>query len=289
MNHPEIPGLKFISPEFNHALSHRYTLAVSIEQHGFSFLIGDKDSQKVLLVAHNNTALHEDTDVVSQIESLTAVIPWLKDKYASTRILITNQKVTLVPFSLFNPAEKEHYLSFNVDLEPEDLVFHTPVHAIKANCIFAIPGKLHFRLSAIFNEPQFYHLAAISINRPSSKLSLKEGNNHCYLHFSGNAFYLHIMRNQELAFFNVFMYNNPEEFIYYILSIASKTSISSDKTDFIISGNIDSNSAVIQQLKSAFPNIVFAVPPAKLNLETKSYDIPWHKHYDLLNLFSCEL
>lgn len=287
----DIPGLIYISPEFNRDKVHEYNFVVKIEPHGYTYLIGNKAAGKLLLLASNATKKENDRGTFSELALLSEECPFINKEFNSTSVLIVNRKVTLVPFTLFNPDEKDNYLSFNIDLESEDEVFSSPVPLIKAACIFAVPGKLHYQLTKILSEPTFHHLAEVSINQYPQSERITSDKARCFLHFSGNTFFVHLMRNNELVFFNVFQFDTPEEFIYYVLNIAGKVSVTSENTGFILSGDIDKEMETCKQLRSSFKHIQYAGIPSALKLPDADIQkiLPWHRYNDLLNLFCCEL
>lgn len=281
----EIPGIIFISPEFDKNDVIKYDFVVKVEPFGYTYLIGKKADKELLLLASNVTEKQNDTDIFSALEQLSEESPFINKEFNSTKVLIVNRKVTLVPFALFNPDEKEHYLSFNIDLESEDEVFSSPVPLIKAACIFAVPGKLHYRLTKVLHNPTFHHLAEVSINQCPPSASVTDGKDKCFLHFSGNTFFVHLMRNNELAFFNVFQFDTPEEFIYYMLNIASKVSVTPDNTVFILSGDVEPESEICKQLHTSFKQIQYAGMPSALKPAVDTPKLPWYRFNDLLNLF----
>ncbi|MFO7723175.1 MAG: DUF3822 family protein [Bacteroidales bacterium] len=287
MTHPEIQGLLYNVSSFSTDLVSQYDLVIKLEENTVTCLIGERAHRKVLLVTEVIAAGDEASDPLTLLEGYIAGNPFLKGPFKTVRFLIINQKVTLVPFEMYNDQDKAHYLSFNVDLDSEDSIFTMPVPSIRAECIFAVPGKLHYRLTKIYPTATFHHLAAVALE--NIQLTTPESKNQVAFHlsFSGNSFFVHVLRDQELVFFNNFIFSNPEEFLYYILNIAEKLNLKPANTRFVLSGSIDRQGALHKELLTVVAGVEFA-PAGNIpeNAEVKQ-PVAWHRQADLLKLFFC--
>jgi hypothetical protein len=287
MTHPEIQGLIGISSSFSTDQASQYDLVIKLEEGKATYLVGDAVHQKPHLVAEIIAAPDMSSDPVALLGEYADANPWMKGPFKSVRILVANQKVTLVPFAMYNNQDKAHYLSFNVDLDSEDVVISTPVPSISAECIFAIPGKQQYRITKLYPDATFHHLAALALHSMTEASAALKQTVQVYLHFSGSAFFIHVLRNQELVFFNSFSFSNPEEFIYYILNIAEKLNIKIANSHFVLSGNVNPQDALYAELLASGALIELADTKDFKHKFASGKPVMWHHHADLIKLFTC--
>jgi hypothetical protein len=291
MTHPDdTQGILFIDPSFSKDRVSDYDLAIKLEEDKVSLISGKNGRRKVLLIAEFQVSGDENPDPVTLLEHCFSSHSWLQGPFKSVRVLVINQKVTLVPFEMYNDLDKAHYLSFNVDLDSEDTIVATPVPAIKAECIFAVPGKLAYRINKLYPGATFHHIAAVALEKSEAEHHQHESNVEFNLSFAGSTFFIHVLRSQELAFYNSFTFCNAEEFFYYILNIAEKLNIRMANTRFHLSGNIEPDGELHHELVKAGATTVFAHTGLE-TLKSNSTTAPvlWHQYADLLKLFFCAL
>ncbi len=285
----DLSTIQFIAPGFNEDKTRQSDLAVRVDATGFYCVAGEKRTGRVSLIAAHQSGTDSTDDAVNALESWINDNPWLKSSFRQVQLVVVNQKVTLVPYTLYNPQEKEHYLSFNVDLEAEDQVLSDSVQSLKVECIFAIEGKMHYRLTRMFAQPEFHHVASVSLQHCPQVDTQGSGEGFCFcLHFSGNIFFIHLVKGSELIFHNSFTFSNPEEFIYYIYTIAEKVAVHVTETRFLLSGDITEQSSIYKELEGASKKLQFVVPPSKLQKDDWPSGIQFHLYHDLINLIFCE-
>lgn len=276
------------SPQFKEDGLKGYDLVIRVSPFSINYVIGSKSTNEIIQLGSHvyKNDNQNDRSSSSVLETACQEMPIIKEAFKSVNVIIVNQKCTLIPDALFNPADKEHYLSFNIDLDAEDRIFSTHVNAIKAQCIYAIAGKQHYLLSKLLHQPKFNHIAAVFTSGANDK---DEKKSHeapdFYLYVSNNMFFVYVMRKHEFTFFNNFIFNSPDEFIYYILNISSKIITKESKlTNFYLSGDIDEASTLYKVLQEQFDNLFFMSLPVKLKEDSVFSNINWHNYYDLIKL-----
>ncbi len=96
-----------------------------------------------------------------------------------------------------------------------------------------------------------------------------------------------IIADGSLLFSNAFNYESTEDLLYYILLALEQNNCDQQNTSLIISGEVESGSAIHQVLKTYMRNIQFAITDKRLKREGGFAKLPHHYYYNLLNRIFC--
>lgn len=280
------PVINIIDAAFDLSSLSNCRLIMRCSEHSITLLIGNSSTKKFLFFEHYTL---EDTnlpDTIKLLQSLTEKYPWLtKNNLESTSVIVVNQKATFIPYALFYEDEKQKYLSFNVDIEREEEVLTEKMNTLKSYCVFAIPGQLHYALLKHLKEPSIHHYAS-ALTESLSKHLIETGTKERTLHisFQRNIFFVHLYKGSELQFYNVFSFESPDEFIFYLLNVTGQLKINHAKTPLFLTGDIDPNIELYKQLKKHFSKISHIDIPYYYSFPPEFKELPFHVYHVLFSM-----
>jgi hypothetical protein len=249
-------------------------------------LIGNKSTKKFLFFEHYTLEESNLPDNIKLLQSLTEKHPWLtNNNLESIDVVVVNQKATFIPFSLFFENEKQKYLSFNVDIGREEEILSEEMNTLKSYCVFALPGQLYYSLKKHLQKPSIHHYASLLTESLSAHL-IKTGTKERTLHISlqRNLFYVHLYKGSELQFYNVFSFEVPDEFIFYLLNVTGQLKINHTKTPVFLTGDIDPNIELYKQLKKHFSKLSPLNIPYTYSLSPEFKELPLHVYHVLFSM-----
>ena len=88
---------------------------------------------------------------------------WLKNPLRSVRVIVENNRSTLIPSVLFEEAEKETYLNFSVETEIEEKVLFDRLTRLDIVNIFGVNNTLHDQITRFFPGAKICHVSSVLI------------------------------------------------------------------------------------------------------------------------------
>lgn len=107
-----------------------------------------------------------------------------------------------------------------------------------------------------------------------------------HLHVSSKDFQIVAVKDGQLKLAQTFFYTTPADIIYYLLAVCQQQGMSQKDITLLLSGLINKDSALFNELYQYFSNIQFWSPSPKLELAS---EYPVHFFSSFYNLVSCAL
>ncbi len=94
-----------------------------------------------------------------------------------------------------------------------------------------------------------------------------------------------VLNNSGLQLFNVFDYNTPEDFIYYVLFVFEQLSLDTEKTEVVLSGLIDLDNELYAILYTYIRHISFLETSYSFKFKDDINTEKLHQNFLILNSF----
>lgn len=194
------------------------------------------------------------------------------------------QPYTLVPDVFYSDMHTLEFARFMTD-SPNELVIQTQsVCNGNIQVIYGFPKGWKTVLDECALKPQlethYTHWLLFY-----SELHLKQ-NNGVMVHFHDTFFDLVVYRNKELQMLNTFKYQTSDECIYFILLACEQYKFNREKEALHICGEIDSGSALYQNITKYFSDVRFlnrTSEPATGEPQGEAPVMAQHYHMNLLH------
>ncbi|GAC1421440.1 MAG: hypothetical protein NVSMB67_16300 [Flavisolibacter sp.] len=145
--------------------------------------------------------------------------------------------------------------------------------------LFALPAPLHQAIVSVFPTASFHHAYT-----PFVKMSNGISDQQLSLHFSTHYFRVLTKKEEKIQLAQTYAYKTPLDVIYFIIKICTELQLNQNDVRIIISGLIEEQSALYEELHHYFLNLQFA--------ENSTYLLPAHPYPDyyfasIYNLAAC--
>jgi hypothetical protein len=145
---------------------------------------------------------------------------------------------------------------------------------------YAIPWELHKLVTGKFNQPVFFH---------TYTPALRKGNGYAAgdqidIQFSPLFFRVLVKKEQKIQLMQTYSYKTPLDVVYYLLKICLEFGLNQTNTFLVISGLIDRDSALCEELNHYFLNLQFAIAP---DYSLPESDHPQYYFTPIYNLAAC--
>lgn len=262
--------------------SDKYYLIQYLNNNEFCYAILDIGYPKYVFFQKAN--LKKEIDLYLNIEEILYKEELLKLIYGKRYLIYSNIKSTLVPSSYFSENEIKTYFQFVHNLSEYDELNYTYLSSIKAYNIFSINSEL----VQILNKKQksvIFHSNHVTIE---TLMRVINENNCIYVYFNNDLLEIAIKENNELRYFNQFLIETEDDFLYYINLIYDQLKIEKNKLKFIYSGNSNFERRIVDYINCYFLKpLILEVNWPETDIKIK--DNYKYQYFNLLYLYNCEL
>lgn len=282
----KLPGLQesFRDNAFDPSASERYCLVLQVDRERLTLAVLDNISNDFL--AFESWFFKKavsDAQMAEQIERLCTDHEWLTNGFKRTDVIVTSEKFTFVPAAMFDSSAAREYLAFNVPLTDTDSVRNDVLRQADSRNIYAIDRKLENALLKISKDIRIrHHLTPLIEKVLSSGKNITEKRMHA--HVRQGQFDVIIADDGKLLLGNVYTYQSPEDFIYFLLFAAEQLKLNPEKFSLEISGEVETGSALMAIAKKYVRHVHFADRPADVRFSEGFNRFPAHFHYNLFAL-----
>jgi hypothetical protein len=248
------------------------TLLVELGQDHFCYAFLDRNSKAFSKISY--TALDEFEEMDKLEEIFGYLDPGNVDKIV---VCSSHVQALLVPQKFFN---EEVWLPELVYDQYETRHFKDRIPEWQVINVYSLPEVVYEMVNRKLPSALYFHAytPALKINNGFTSPDQVD------IHFSTQFFRVLVKKEQEVHLAQTYAYKTPLDVVYFLLKIFNEFSLDQTSAFLVISGLIDIDSAMYQELHHYFLNLHFAQPPA--------YSVPDNEHpayyfNSLYNLASC--
>ena len=185
-----------------------------------------------------------------------------------------DQPATFVPKMLFNPAEKETYLSYNVSLEKDQIISENQTDDDLIKILFPLNNKIESALKPHFKDISFKHYSKILYDLCTAS-EADEDNTAMNIHLQNDRFDLFVFKNNKLMMFNTYPCLNEDSFLYFVMAVAEDLSLSPEAFNIVFFGKYNRFNKYYTALKSYHEKISFSDEQDTLIFDEKNHPAPY--------------
>lgn len=210
------------------------------------------NNQKILWSHHQSfdEVLTDDPIKIGRrLQKLLVEEPAFKNTYQSTFINYGSIAYTLVPEAFFAESSQRAYLEQVTSLAPADKVMVDPLPFMGANLVFAIDKGVQFLFEVHFPKAKIHHVNSSwlhAIDQYTKQQQLQDSL--FFAHISKGVLQVAIIENGHLKFTNHFLYDQPEDFRYFIFLIFDQFKLSPERVPIYLSGAMNTASTEYQAI-----------------------------------------
>ncbi|MEQ8359723.1 MAG: DUF3822 family protein [Cytophagales bacterium] len=209
----------------------------------------------------------------------------------SVRCVLSEEFFTLVPKELFIEKKASKLLALNFsefDARSKDTGFFKP-NSGPAISVFSIPKKINTFLKKFYPKIKIQYLHELTstlegiiswgAGRPKVEFS-------AYLHNQNIT--IVCTDKGKIRFFNTFKYDNPEDAIYYLLSVIQEFDIKASQASLSFYGDVVKDSAIIKSAQKYIGEVHLGERPKLFYFNYEFDEIPSQWHFETFCAYLCK-
>lgn len=271
------PLFSKIDESFAENNSLNYELTFQVTDRSCAYSIFDHEKNRYVAIESYGIPL---SGVIDQNQ-------WLKKPLKSVRIIMENNRSTLIPSALFEESENETYLNFSLEPGEEEKVFFDKLSQIEVVNIYGFNKNLYDEMTGFFPGAKVCHLSSALIESIWMNFKNLITDKRIFIFVREEAFNLMIFEKKELVYSNAFHFNVPEDFVYFVIFVMEQLNLNPEEVLVTLLGNIDTESPHFELIFKYIRNIDFAARSETSDYSYVFNDVPDHFFYPLLNPGLC--
>jgi phosphoribosyl-ATP pyrophosphohydrolase len=271
------PSFSKIDESFRESNSPDYDLVLQITDRSCEYSIFDHANNKFIALESYGVPL---PSVIDRNH-------WLKNSFRSVRIIVENNRSTLIPFALFEEAEKDTYLNFSVETENDEKVLFDRLTQLDIVNIFGVNNTLHNQIVGLFPGAMVCHVSSVLIESIWMNFKNLITDKQILIFVREEAFNMIIFEKKQLVYSNAFNFREPEDFIYYVIFVMEQLNLNPEEVPVTLLGKISTKTPYFDFIFKYIRNVDFALQNESTEYSYVFDDVPGHSFYTLLNPMPC--
>lgn len=232
-----------------------HKLSILTAQGGFSFLV--HSPKKTMVIDHSEHATASPEDQLTNIKKVIDDDFIIDHQIDEAQLIFDNALFTQVPDIYFDKEHVAHYLKYNAELLPGDLVDHDDVPTLRAKVVYIPIMNIHKYFIEKIGNVGYKHQMSTLLNtfkpEPGNKetIFMNRYFDNCYIiaYYKGKC---------HLA--NRFRVQTDEDIAYYLLTVIDQLKFDREELQLVISGFVDTADKAYNYLYDHIRNIDFFDP-----------------------------
>ena len=262
-------------------------LLMEVNESSFSYIVVGED-QKLLEAAYFILSHPEGRNLADSIREIVDAQEILQNEFRESVVVYNFSETTLVPGSYYHHDANRDLMDLLFGNLKKGLVLSEKSNHIDLHTLYRIPAAVHSLLQQKFSAGKYWHIYTLWLS--SLEKTKQEDPESMHLVFASEKVLAAIFKNGQLQLLQSFSYTTPEDVVYHLLHCCEKLSLSQDDCLLHISGYIDEDSALFNEIKKYFLRFEFdkvdAIAPEE-SAETMPVEYPPHYFSYLQKLALC--
>lgn len=283
------PYLNLVDKSFKESNTRSYVLSMQVDLHGLVFCIFNPDKNKFIgLQAY----YFPNVETYEQLPSLFGQIlnqePWFAFPFKEVNVLIQNRFSTLVPQPLFDQNHKNLYVGFNQPFQENSRIIYDQLKSVGAYMVYYAPNPLVEKIKDFWANARILHASTALLEGLSANFKNKFDQNTLFVNVHDKSFDLAYFNHKNLQFYNQFLFNTKEDFIYFLLLSIEQLSLNPEKVNLVLMGKIDKTSGNYEMIYRYIKHFKFIDINKNYHYSYLLDQINTYHHYVLFNTLLCE-
>ncbi|WP_282133072.1 DUF3822 family protein [Cellulophaga baltica] len=243
----------------NSELSYK-KLSIQISLNGLSFCVLDSVENSIIKQEH--ISFKEEVIPFQLLKNLKETLEKFeitKMSFSNVTVIHRNPLFTLVPKALFDPEELPNYLKFNAKILANDQIAYDEIKNYDIVNIYVPFTNVNNYIYELFGEFEYKHSGTILIESLLNNFTAgKEPI--CYAHITEQQVDITVIANKNLVFYNSFIFETKEDFIYYILFTIEQLKLDTETIKLRLFGSIEEGDELYNLIFTYVRNVDVFIP-----------------------------
>ena len=258
--------------------SEKALLLMEVNESSFSYVIMD-DQQNMLSTAYFVITHVEGRNLAEGLKDIIEANEILQLPFREAVVVYNFPESTLVPDGFYHHDVNRDVIDLLFGNLKKGLVLSEKHPQMDVHSVYRVPAAVHSIMQQKFAAGKYWHIYTLWTSSILSS-TVPEGQQ-MYLVFAADKVLVAVYRDTQLMLLQSFGYTTPEDVVYHLLHCSDQLALSQEECTLHISGFIDEDSALFNEIKKYFLKPEFDVVQAKVleGSETDDAPLEYPPHY----------
>lgn len=280
--------LRIVDPEYSPGPGNKEHLSIGLLPGGFVFTVIDNARYKYLsLEEYRQNDKQAPYSYLSGMEEVLSQRELAGQGFQKVTLSYFSRDVFLLPGLNHQVRTMEAAFGLSASLPEGHCLRHDELNILKGTAIYALPKTLLSHCDKLFDNYRLRHHATALIESTLASQKLDAWNADLFLHLHRGYFDMLLLNKQKLLFYRSFVMHGLEDLLYHVFFVLEQFEWRASSLHAVLAGTISMDSSHYDSLSRYFRRLSF---PEKNDIYRygQAFDqIPYHYHFNLLNLDAC--
>jgi hypothetical protein len=260
-------------------------LLIEVGEKVFSYLFYNKEQQHFLGLRQYSIDNSPGKTMLESLLEIIAADEMLQMNFKQAFVIYNYSDSSLLPSRLFHIELNQPATEMIYGNARKGLLLSEKVSGWDMYNIYRVPREIHALLQQKFAAGNYWHYNTLLLSdgqvhgdSESHVIKLIMGTDH---------FVLMVFKEKNLLLLQSYSYQTPDDVSYYLLSTCNRFQIVQEKTTLIVSGLLEEQSRLYQELLKYFLQVQWDRLPASIQLNKVFSQFPSHYFSPLLKMALC--
>jgi hypothetical protein len=260
-------------------------LLIEVGEKMFSYVIYHKEQRRFLGLRQYNL---DYTPGKTMLENLLEIISnddLLQIQFREAFVIYNYTDSNFLPEKVFHIELNQPVTEIIYGNARKGLLLSEKVIGYKMYNIYRVPREIHALLQRKFASGNYWHYYTLLLNDSQQQASPNE--QVIKMVMRADQFLVAVFNGEKIQLVQSYTYQTPDDVSYYLLTICSRFNISQEKVTLIVSGLLDEQSRLYQELLKYFLHVQWDRLPDTVKLDAAFAAFPDHYFSPLLKMALC--
>ena len=260
-------------------------LLMEISEKTFSFVFYNRQQQRVKGFRQYNLDFIPGKTTFETLQDILAGDELLQSGSKESYVVYKYTDSSLLPEKHFSIELNKPVTELVYGNARKGLVLSEKVNGWNLYNVYRIPREVHSLLQKKFAAGKYWHYYTLLLSNAGNDVA--NGSNLVKIIIASDQFTLAFFKDEQLQLLQTYTYQTPEDVSYHLLSLCQKFEVNPEELILNISGLIDEQSNLYQELIKYFNRLYWEVLPDAVEMEDAFTQFPAHYFSPLLKMALC--
>ncbi len=262
-------------------------LLLEIDHRSFSYVLINTRNSKLLALKYFQLGHNKDKSLTESLQEIIYGDDLLQLQVRETILVYNFEESSLIPENFFNPETGKKITEIIYGNLDKGLVVSEKIPWWELYNTYRIPVDAHNLLTEKFIDSKNWHKYSLLL-KSHKMFNVREYENYIKVIFYSDRIIVLIFKNHQLQLVQSFSFQDASDVVYHLLNCCEQFNMSTEEVVLQISGLIDKQSAVYNELAKFFLNFLFDEIGDSINVSEETKDqYPVHYYSSFLKMAVC--
>lgn len=260
-------------------------LLIEVGEKMFSYVIYNKEQRRFLGLRQYNLDYTPGKTMLENLLEIVTNDEWLQTPFKDAYIVYNYTDSNFLPEKFFHIELNQPVTEILYGNARKGLLLSEKVIGWKLYNIYRVPREIHALLQRKFASGNYWHYYTLLLYDGQTQPS--DGEQMIKMVMRADQFLVAVFNGPTIQLIQSYAYQTPDDVSYYLLAICNRFKISQDKVTLVVSGLLDEQSRLYQELLKYFLQVQWDRLPDSVKLDAAFAAFPGHYFSPLLKMALC--